>query len=278
MFSVLSANSSKAKNKSWRVFEKKNLEKYFGKVLDVDAEDGFSVLDSFTKYQESIKFIRWYPDPENLTKDAYKGMLNQSEKIGNHSFISSSTEGFKYAQCKDKAFAKWKEHDIPIPDFFSFKNKDEFYKGLEISNISLPFLIRINNGVSGLDSFKITETKELNYKLNQILKLLENNYSIDPCCFCVELIDTIDRKHDVNHSFRIHVSGDRVISGYGRVSNPDDWVAISGKFDDKISDAWIEYNVKCENLMNNYEDLIVKAVNVLDQNVKERSFSYVRHL
>ena len=53
MYSVISANRGISKlNKNWRVFEKEMLEKHFGKVLDVDGEDGQSVLKEYEKHKE----------------------------------------------------------------------------------------------------------------------------------------------------------------------------------------------------------------------------------
>lgn len=270
MYTVISANrSSKKANKNWRIYEKKYLEKYFGKVIDVDGEDGISVLNAYKKYQNSIKYIRWYPCPEDITSEEFEGILDQKNVIGDLPYICSSAKGVIYSQCKDKAFEKWKENNIPIPKFFTFLSKDEFISKYEKSDIEFPFLIRLNNGVAGYDSFKVNSKKELDERLPKILDLLSKDVKcIELKCICVELIDAIDKEYNVNHSFRIHVSGNRVISGYGRVSDPNDWVAISGKFSKNIQNAWIEYNLKCERLMNEYEDLIVKSVKSLEQNIQ----------
>ncbi len=270
MYKVISANRSPKKaNKNWRVYEKSSLEKFFGKVIDVNGEDSYSVSKTYEMYKDSIEYIRWYPCPEDISREEYDGILSQNKNIGDIKYICSSAEGVIFSQCKEKAFERWKENKIPIPNFFSFSSETEFKEKFLESHIEYPFLLRLNNGVSGYDSFKVTNKQDLGDKLKKILSLLDSNIKcINLTCICVELIDAIDKTLNVNHSFRIHVSGDRVISGYGRVSDPNDWVAISGKFSKKTQKAWIEYNLKCESLMNEKEDLIVKAVKCLNHNIQ----------
>ena len=67
MYKVISANRGPQKPpKNWRVFEKESLEKYFGKVLDVNGEDGFSVFDAYKKYKNDVEYI-----PNILTIDYF---------------------------------------------------------------------------------------------------------------------------------------------------------------------------------------------------------------
>ena len=128
MYQVISANRSpKRAPKNWRIFEKESLEKYFGKVIDVNGEDGHSVLDTYLNYKESIKYIRWYPDPELLNKDEYIGLLKQSCEIGNIPYLINSPHGFTNVQSKDEAFKIWGENKINCPTHFTFIDKEEFY-------------------------------------------------------------------------------------------------------------------------------------------------------
>ena len=95
MYKVISANRGSHKApKNWRVFEKENMEKHFGPVLDVDGEDGHSVLDAYNKYKDTIEYVRWYPCPETCTQDEYNGVLNQSSKL-DLKYITNSAEGFE---------------------------------------------------------------------------------------------------------------------------------------------------------------------------------------
>ena len=82
MYKVISANRSSHKApKNWRVFEQENLEKHFGRVLNVDGEDGYSVLDAHKKYKDTLEYIRWYPCPETCNSQEYTGILLQDKEI-----------------------------------------------------------------------------------------------------------------------------------------------------------------------------------------------------
>ena len=272
MYSVISANRAPNKApKNWRIYEREMVEKYFGKVLDVNGEDGHSVLEAYEQYSDTVKYIRWFPSPENINGVEYNQMIQQSDRIGELPYIGSSAKGFINVQCKEEAFKVWKDNGIPVPEFFIFNTADEFYENYESSNIEFPFLIRLNNGVGGNNSFLIKDKSELDSSVNKLIEISKqpNDFGqIQMSCFCIQMIDTIDRHYNVNHSFRIHVSGDRVISGYARVSSPDDWVAITGKFNNQISEAWVAYNVICEELMREYEEVLCKSVRVLGLNVQ----------
>ena len=76
---VISANRGPNRaNKNWRIYEKESLERHFGPVLDVNGEDGVSVLNAYNKYFDSVKYIRWYTDPELMTSREYEGSLAPS--------------------------------------------------------------------------------------------------------------------------------------------------------------------------------------------------------
>tara|TARA_R100000152_G_C6753549_1_gene177313 strand:+ start:92 stop:1162 length:1071 start_codon:yes stop_codon:yes gene_type:complete len=270
MYKVISANRAPNKPpKNWRVFEKEMLEKHFGKVLDVNGEDGHSVLDAYNQYRDSVKYIRWYPDPEGITNSEYIQMVEQSDLIGDVPYIGNSAKGFINVQCKEETFKVWRDNDIPVPDFFTFKSKEEFYDKYNRKLIDFPFLIRINSGVNGSGTFLIKCSDEIESGLNDVMVHYNANKNvIKNSMLCVKMIDTIDTYYNVNHSFRVHVSGDRVICGYGRVSSPDDAIAITSKFTDKDKEAWLAYNTLCEKLMVEYEDLFCKAVKVLGLNIQ----------
>ena len=104
-YKVISANRSPQRSsKNWRVFEQEMIQKHFGAILNVNGEDGCSVLKAFNKYRDTISHIRWYPDPELLTKPEYDGMVNQSNIIGDIPYITNSAKGFINVQNKECAF------------------------------------------------------------------------------------------------------------------------------------------------------------------------------
>ena len=267
MYRVIAANRGPQKApKNWRIFERESMEKHFGKVLDVNGEDGFSVLESYEKYKDSVEFIRWYPCPETCNMDEYNGILSQDSKI-NLPYITNSAEGFKSVQSKEVCFQKWKDSDVNCPDFFTFNTKDEFYKNLSKSKIKLPFLIRVNNSVGGRETYIIKDDSEIENALNQTISHNQNRVGIDRKMMCVQFVNTIDKDRNVNVSYRIHVSGNKVISGYGRVVPKDNWCAITaGSFQKEQVDNWVYYNVLCEKFMREKEGEIVKAVHSLNLN------------
>ena len=271
MYHVISANRSPARApKNWRIFEKESLEKYFGKVIDVNGEDGHSVIDTYNKYHDSIKYIRWYPDPELLTKDEYLGILKQSCEIGSIPYIINSPHGLLNVQSKEEAFKIWKNSNINYPNYFSFSDNKEFYEKLETIEFGYPFLIRLNNDVAGRGSYLIRQKKELRKGLRNLFKDYTKHISlgngIQTKLICVQYIDTIDYEKKVNVSYRIHVSGNKIVSGYARISSSDDWVAITGKFTREKADYWLEYNILCEKMCEKHEKEICRSVQSLNLN------------
>jgi len=267
MYKVISANRSSHKApKNWRVFEQENLEKHFGRVLNVDGEDGYSVLDAYKKYKDTLEYIRWYPCPETCNSQEYTGILLQDKEI-DLKYITNSARGFKSVQSKEVCFETWKNNGVNCPDFFTYQNKDDFHKKLSESSIQYPFLVRVNNSVSGKGTRLVRYEGELDDALSEIERDNQNRIGINRKMMCVQFINTIDKDRNVNVSYRIHVSGDKVISGYGRVVPKDNWLAITaGSFSIDQIDNWLYYNELCQKIMVEKEEEIVKSVQSLDLN------------
>jgi len=271
-YKVISANrSSNRSPKNWRVFEQEMMEKHFGPVLNVDGEDGHSVVQAFREHKNDISHIRWYPDPELMTGEEYSGMIRQNKEMGNLPFITNSAEGFINVQSKENAFKVWRENGINCPKFFNYDDKSDFYKQQEKHNIKLPFLLRLNNSVGGKHTYDIRDTEDLDNALskldNDYINYTKGNSRIKTKKMCIELVDSVDRDRNVNSSFRIHVAGKRVISGYGRVVDASEWLAITaGKFKSEHIDNWIYYNRLCESIMIEHEEELCRAIHVLGLN------------
>jgi len=271
-YKVISANRSPRRaDKNWRVFEQEMMQKHFGPILNVNGEDGHSVLEAFNKHKDTITHIRWYPDPELMTKQEYDGMVAQSEAIGNIPYITNSAKGFINVQCKEEAFKVWKENDINCPDFFTYNDKKDYYLQQEKTPIELPFLLRVNNSVNGHDSYAVYKEEDIQPTLKKLdqdyIKHTQNNSRIKTTKMCIKLLNTFDKEKNINTSYRIHASGNKVISGYARVVDSTDWCAItSGKFKSKNIDSFIEKNIICQYIMDNFEAEICKAINVLGLN------------
>ena len=269
---VISANRSPSREpKNWRVFEEEMLTKHFGPVLSVNGEDGHSVLDAYKQHQDTVKYIRWYPDPELLMLEEYKGMLRQNEAIGDLPYITNSASGFINVQNKENAFKAWKENGVNCPDYFVYSDRLDYYTKQEEHPISLPFLLRLNNSVAGHHTYLVRDEKDVDEALrkldNDFVRYTQQNSRIKTTKMCVQLVDSVDRERNVNLSFRIHAAGDRVISGYGRVVDSGEWLAITaGKFKPQNIENWVYYNQLCESIMTDHEEEICKAVQVLGLN------------
>ena len=277
MYKVISANRGSHKApKNWRVFEKESLEKYFGKVLDVNGEDGFSVFDAYKKYKNDVEYIRWYPCPETCNSSEYEGMVKQNSQINSSlgylhtmKYLTNSVNGFKSVQSKDVAFKIWKENGVNCPEYFTYTNQEDFLYKYESTNFDFPFLLRVNNQVSGRGTRLVQNASELMNTLPLTDNFLEDQQgsTISPKKLCVQYIDTIDRGRNVNVSYRVHVAGNKVISGYGRVVPSTEWCAITaGMFQKEQIDNWLYYNKLCEEIIKENEEEIVRAVHVLGLN------------
>ena len=290
MFKVLSANSKSFKgyaeknwktifkntlskikkfeepDRSWRVFERESLEKHFGLSIDVDNGDGHSILDAYEKYKDTIEYIRWFPCSETTTAKEYQSILNQNSQL-DLKYITNSAKGFLAVQSKEETFRIWEKSGINCPKYFTYKNKEDFYKKFSESLIDYPFLIRVNNSVSGDDTVLVREKLELNSALSKIEKSNQNRVGINRKMMCIQFINTIDKDRNVNVSYRIHVAGNKIISGYGRVVSKDNWLAITaGSFKIEHIDNWIYYNKLCQKIMTEKEQEIVNAVHALNLN------------
>lgn len=267
---VISANRGPNRaNKNWRIYEKESLERHFGSVIDVNGEDGVSVLNAYNKYFDSVKYIRWYTDPELMTSREYEGSLAQSRIIGNVPYLINSAKGFKNVQCKHHAFKTWTDAGVRCPKHFSFSSREEFNNKISEAEFSYPYLLRVTDSVNGGHSFIVRQESELEMALSRLLSVQVNFNGIDSTMICVEYLDTIDKDWDVNYCFRIHVSGDKVISGYARVVDKEDWCAITGgKFNIKNKDSFIHFNKVCEQVCRDYEKEICEAVHALGLNMQ----------
>lgn len=239
----------------WRVFEKEYLEKKF----DATVETVTDVKD----IGESDVMI-WRPNTEFTTFSDIEKMIETESKSKFHINKPSS---FIYSHAKDAAFDKWRENNIPCPKHFNFESKEEFIDKLENSDIQYPFLIRINNENTGKGSWLVKEEAELDLAIKHCLDLMSIHRMSVPTTnsMCIELVDTLSGRN-YNHSFRIIVAGNKVISGYARLSSKEDWVAITAKFRPEMRDDFIEWNKKCEKFCVENEEMLVRSVRCLGLN------------
>lgn len=237
----------------WRSHEHAGATDAFGQVRDFNnAED-----PAF----QNAEYVRWFPPSENCNKAGYEWMQAQRDKSSARRHINDCRNYLKVHD-KVECFREWIKADIPIPKFFTWE-RGAFHCMRELNP---PFLLRMNNGVAGQDSWLVREEREI----GPCLAALEDRYSRAGGAvnrmLCTEFIDTRMDGVNLNCSFRITVAGGKVVTGYARVSGPSDWVAVTNKFHAGIADAWMECNRRCQRIMTEHEALLVRAVEVLGLN------------
>ena len=132
-----------------------------------------------------------------------------------------------------------------------------------------PFLLRVNNSVGGFYTYKVDDESMLDNCLSKLdtdfEKYVNPNVRIQTVKMCVKMVNSV--ANGVNTSYRIHVAGDRVISGYARVVDESEWCAITaGKFKMEHINNFVAYNKLCETIMTEYESHICQAVHLLGLN------------
>jgi len=239
----------------WRVFEKKYLEKYFGKVQDI-------VIGSEYKAEElsGFEYAIWRPNTEESQPWEIKWMTELCNKMPNTKHINSPKYFINY-HAKDYCFNVWKAKGIPHPKYINYTNSDDFNRDL---TFGLPFLLRVNNMCSGRGSHLITNPESLNQKA----EALEYEYTSQKKKFpttnkmCVEFIDA-KTPEGYNLSYRIIVSGNDIVTGYARLSTANDWVAITGKFKPEMASDFVKYQKRCADICKKYKKEIVNSVKFL---------------
>jgi len=224
-------------NAYWRPYEKESLEKYFGKPEAIEHADYL-----FTRL-----------NTESISRNYYKHALEIEDKFKGH--VINPTKHFKYTNNKEECFAAWRKAGIPIPNYFEYIDRDDF----ENKKIDFPFLIRLNDCATGEHTYLVTNKKELDQHFNELELSFKAKQRINTKKICVQFIDT--KVQGFHTSFRIHVAGNSVISGYGRLS--ESWLAITGKFEEAMREEWVNQNAKAQEIIEQNYDLIVKSVSCL---------------
>ena len=224
-------------NAYWRPYEQESLEKYFGKPEPIESSNYL-----FTRF-----------NTESISQNYYNHALEIEKGFKGH--IINPTKHFKYTNNKEECFSAWERIGIPIPKFFEYKDREDF----ENKRIDYPFLIRLNDFATGEYTYLINDETEFNQKFRILEEAHKNLQRINTKKICVQFIDT--KVKDFHTSFRIHVAGNSVISGYGRLSKS--WLAITGKFEESMKEDWIEQNIRVNKIIKNNKQLIIDSVTKL---------------
>lgn len=222
----------------WRPYEKESCNRYFTETKDFKKSD----------------LLVWRHNTESVTENEQNQCLSIEQNYSGK--IINPMSSFIYTRDKQACFDKWSSNNINIPKSFEFNNQEDFYNKL---NFNTPFLLRLNDRATGECTYLVNEKEQIENALHNVLNDYDKYKNHTTKMLCVEFIDTkILKKHI---SFRIHVAGNEVISGYARLSN--DWLAISAKFTSDVKDQFIEQNKRIKRLIDNNYNEIVKSVHTL---------------
>lgn len=257
-------NDSGRSTVNFRAYEKEMAEKYFGKVnvCNLYNSDIFKFID------DSTTVIAWRPNTEWLSNHKYNLLIEKQNEVLTYypkmNFINNAI-GWKSCNCKITNFDIWKVYSVKTPDYVELKYDTD----INTSNIRFdyPYIIRTNNECSGHCSYVISCEEDLRPNLNKLIVDIDrtnNERKNNTKALAVKFIENV--KHGYRRSYRVIVAGNSVITGYARMCEPPDWIAIAGKYTPKMRDVFIEFNVDCEKFVNNYHDQIVSAVRQLNVN------------
>ena len=226
----------------WRPHEHDAIKKYFGEQTGDQKAD----------------YLFWRHNTEAVSRYGLeKSMMIERQYIstGGRKIINPMTS-YKYTNNKDDCFDVWENKGISSPKCFVYSSREDF----ESKRIEYPFLLRLNDGVTGEDTYLVTSDNELEEAFVKVDAAHDTKQRIDTKKICVQFIDT-SIKRGYKTSFRITVAGDRVVSGYGRVS--DDWLAITKQFTEEKKDVFVEQNIRAAELIKKNHDEIVRSVHTL---------------
>lgn len=206
----------------------------------------------------NMAVLRWFPPSENCSRELYAQMARMRESV-TAPFHINDVRNYKHVHDKLSCFEAWMHAGIPTPGWF------EWQPGQFVPQFEPPYLLRLNNSVAGYDSWLVREPSQLPEALAAVEAAHARNTGAIPRLLCTKFINT-QVVGKLNHSFRIIVAGGKVVTGYARVSDATDWVAVTNKFNREMAESWLHCNQLCQRIMTQHEETIVRAVEVLGLN------------
>ena len=237
----------------WRVFEKECLEKQLGKVVDIALGDLEKTQQIATSgHQGSIVF--WRLNSDDINRQELNMALKHREILRDFKMINDPVNHL-HIHAKESAFSAWKEAGVKIPEFQVVESKEDI-------TLKYPFLIRLNNQVTGRSSYLVRNEKDLDEAWPKLEFEYQSSVTKKPFTkkIAVQFIDASKEEGKYNLSYRVIVAGNKVVTGYARLSPASDWVAITGKFKASMGDLFIKYQQRCQNMIDKNHDKIVEAV------------------
>ena len=232
----------------FRVFEREMLEKHFDEVnVCLPEEVGTKV--------GAEDYLYWLLPTEDVEWSWLVNHGRQEAQLKTKKIINP-LPGYLACHEKDRAFVIWKCQGIPCPVSFSFDSKERLFK--KLNGWDFPVLLRLNNRTNGDATYFVEDPKDLNTVYGRLEEdfLRFKDRGIGTRKLCVQFIDT--REYGYYYSYRIIVAGDKILTGYARLSN--DWLAITRQFEPAMWEPFLHHQSLCQNFCLLNEDLIVKAV------------------
>tara|TARA_B100000131_G_scaffold320360_1_gene368316 strand:+ start:616 stop:1608 length:993 start_codon:yes stop_codon:yes gene_type:complete len=223
-------------NAYWRPYEEDACKKHLGEEVSEHQAD----------------YILWRINTEHI--DNIQSFTTHEKNLGERNIINPMSK-FNYTNQKELCFSQWEWNGINCPRVFEFKNRDEF----ERQRFEFPFLLRLNDRSTGYATYLIRNESELDEGMSKLINEYNNNFRSSTKMICVEFIDT--KVKDYNVSYRIHVAGNKVVSGYARLS--EDWLAISSQFKNPMKESFVEQNKKVQTIIKDNYNQILRSVHTL---------------
>lgn len=251
---------------AWRVFELECMEKYFGQSEEGRPED----INEMSIQRCGAKYVFWKLHTESSSEKLWQHCCRVAEGMSIHLGVKHINDPHGWLNChaKEKAFEVWRREGIPCPDWFEFSNERTFFKNCIFD---YPMLIRINNSTSGWFSYLCRNEAQVKEAIITLIKKQHYHHDGIECdgigrkFIGVKFIPTT-RPENLNMSFRIIVAGNKVITGYARLSPANDWIAITNRFDSSMEGPFVKYQKVCQDFIEKNESLIVASVKTLGLN------------
>jgi len=251
---------------SWRIFEMECMEKYFGQSDELHPESIHVVPMSKT----GAKYVYWKLHTESTPRHLWEKCCRVAERLETHGNFKhiNDPRGWLNCHAKEKAFEIWQREGVPCPKWFEFTNMSDFLKQC---TFGYPMLVRFNNSTSGWFSYLCYSEAHVCAAIPKLQAAIHHHHDKIPNegvgrkFIAVQFITTT-RSEKVNMSFRIVVAGNKVITGYARLGQPSDWIAITGKFEPWMEEPFVKYQKVCQKFCEDNEALIVKSVKCLGLN------------
>jgi len=250
----------------WRAYEKEMCETYIGPIV-LEEMPNFITKDEILHAKADT--IVWKLNTEYTDESLWRRCVELANHFPGIKHINDP-RGWMASYAKEDAFKIWRDNDIPVPDWFEFKDAEDFWDKKKES-FDFPMLVRANNSNTGYHSYLVHDEEEANkalVKLKAYLRKTRINVKkrgAKQSLLAVKFVSTV-RPENIIMSFRIIVAADRVVTGYARVGPPDGWIAITNRFESSMEEIFIKYQKVCADFCHTWEKTLIKSVSVLGLN------------